>query len=448
MKYLQRVVWAKGMLLTPQHFQAHSNHVEDSLQFRFGASNFANWGLTDLRLDLEMLAKGELSVTSVSGILPDGSLLSCPGVDPVPLTRPFSTYFTQNTDLLDVHLALPVRLTGQNVAMSVAAPEDADGNTRYRSKIREVRDENGLDDDRPVAFAQRQISIVFGSKAKDGYAHVRIAQVRRTPTGFELNPDFIPPLLDVAASSTLMELLKRQVEILSQKSQTLSGVRSQRSGAAAFNLDQAQSFFLLQTVNTFLAEFTHMFNIRRGHPEPLYVAMLRLAGALGALPPGDDVRTLPAYDHDNLGVCFLALDKRIRDLVEAGVPSKCVSIPLKQSQRTWTGTFTDDSWLKNTQIYVAISANLGADEIIRRVPLLAKVASPDEIETMVRFATPGLTLRHLTPPGAIPFRPENQYFAVNQAGRLWDSVTRGRVLSLFLPPELAGAKPELFVLLP
>jgi type VI secretion system protein ImpJ len=48
MKNLRRVVWSKGMFLTPQHFQSQDEYFEDSLQFRFTGSNFANWGLLTL----------------------------------------------------------------------------------------------------------------------------------------------------------------------------------------------------------------------------------------------------------------------------------------------------------------------------------------------------------------------------------------------------------------
>ena len=50
MKNRNRVVWTKGMFLTPQHFQVQDQFFEDSLQFRAASSQFANWGVTELEI--------------------------------------------------------------------------------------------------------------------------------------------------------------------------------------------------------------------------------------------------------------------------------------------------------------------------------------------------------------------------------------------------------------
>ena len=58
MKNLHRVVWSKGMFLTPQHFQQQDLGWDELIHFRFNASNFANWGVHTLRIDEEALANG------------------------------------------------------------------------------------------------------------------------------------------------------------------------------------------------------------------------------------------------------------------------------------------------------------------------------------------------------------------------------------------------------
>ena len=41
----------------------------------------------------------------------------------------------------------------------------------------------------------------------------------------------------------------------------------------------------------------------------------------------------------------------------------------------------------------------------------------------------------------------NQYFMLSQQGWLWDQVQQKRSISLFIPPEIADAHPELLVIL-
>ena len=42
MKRQPRVVWTRGMFLSPQHFQSQDQYFSDLIQFRLAASNFAN----------------------------------------------------------------------------------------------------------------------------------------------------------------------------------------------------------------------------------------------------------------------------------------------------------------------------------------------------------------------------------------------------------------------
>lgn len=158
---------------------------------------------------------------------------------------------------------------------------------------------------------------------------------------------------------------------------------------------------------------------------------------------------MPQYNHDNLGPCFTALDDKIRTLLETVIPSKCISIPLHLVERSlWTGTVTNDEHFKNSAFFLAVSARIGIDEIIKRVPQLVKISPTDEIQNLIRLALPGLTLRHTpSPPAAITFKLNNQYFALNQTGRLWERIVQSRNISLFIPPDIVEAQPELLVVL-
>jgi type VI secretion system protein ImpJ len=246
-----------------------------------------------------------------------------------------------------------------------------------------------------------------------------------------------------------MGLLRRQIEILTTKSNSLSSSRRQRGQSLAdFNAGETANFWLLHTVNTNLPELSHIWSTRRGHPEALYVAMLRLAGALATFSLDLKAREVPAYNHDDLGACFTELDEKIRLLLETVVPSKCISIPLRMDRSIWSGTVTNDQYFKESQFFLAISARIGVDDLIKKVPQLVKVSPSDEIDNLIRRALPGLTLRHVpVPPPAVTFRLDNQYFSINQSGVLWERITQSRNISLFIPSEIASAKPELLVVL-
>jgi len=240
------------------------------------------------------------------------------------------------------------------------------------------------------------------------------------------------------------------LEILATKSATLSGPRRQRGKITAeFLPSETVNFWLLHTVNSYLPELKHIWKVKRGHPETAYVAMLRLAGALSTFSLETRPDNLPDYDHNDLGRCFTLLDRSIRDLMETVIPSKFVTVPLEPRDRfIWGGTVAEDQYFRDSQFYLAVSAGMGVDEVIRKVPQLVKVAAQDDIQRLVRSALPGLTLRHVqVPPAAIPIRLDNQYFLVNQSGALWDAIKLSRQIAVHAPGEIAEPRMEILIVL-
>jgi type VI secretion system protein ImpJ len=178
--------------------------------------------------------------------------------------------------------------------------------------------------------------------------------------------------------------------------------------------------------------------------------MLRLAGALSSFSPEANLGDLPDYDHDNLGPCFTELDARLRDLLETVLPTKCVVIQLESAGKLiWSGTITDDRYLRNSQCYLAVSARIAIDELIGKFPRLAKLSSPVEIDRLVQRSLPGVSLRHTpAPPPAVPVKMDHQYFSLGQSGALWEGVTQSRTINVFVPGEIASPKLELVIVLP
>ncbi|HEY1755876.1 MAG TPA: type VI secretion system baseplate subunit TssK [Bryobacteraceae bacterium] len=450
MKRQPRVVWTKGMFLSPQHFQAQDSYFEDLVHSRFGASHFANYGVTQIGIDAEALSNGVFKLTAARGILPDGEAFDMPESDELPPSREVARHWPSSDETLDVYLSLPERrLNARNVTLPGQRDSSGPADTRYVSETRMMPDGNQGSDEKPVQVGLKSFRLLFGTEFRDGYGSIRLAQLERSPTGTPtLRAAFVPPCLDLAASDYLLNLLRRQVEILLTKSSSLSAPRRERGkAAAAFSASETDKFWLLHTVNSYLPELRHIFKTRRGHPEAAFVAMLRLAGALSTFSleggPGD----LPDYDHDNLGPCFRALDAHIRDLMEIVIPSKYVSIPLTLTDRfVWSGSVQDDTLFKTGQFYLAVSAKMGVGDLIQKVPIYLKMAAPDDMERVVRNALAGVNLIHsqVVPP-AIPMKLDNQYFQINRTGPLWERIVMSRRISVFAPSEIVEPKMEVVV---
>src|ERR1700739_79281 len=93
MRKRHRVVWTKGMFLTPQQFQTQDQFFEDSVQFRWAASQFAHWGVTDLDIDSAALSNRLFRLGKCTGIMPDGEPLDMPDTDDLPPSRSITEHF-------------------------------------------------------------------------------------------------------------------------------------------------------------------------------------------------------------------------------------------------------------------------------------------------------------------------------------------------------------------
>jgi type VI secretion system protein ImpJ len=450
MKHLQRVVWSKGMFLTPQHFQAQDEYFEQHLHFRATAASSCNWGLTGLAIDLEALSNGIFTIRHCRGILPDGLTFNIPEADEPPPGREVAEHFAPTDPELDVFLALPEsRTRGKNVTVVNGQASRTDIGTRYIGETRMVLDESGGLEQKPVQVATKNFRLVFAGESLDGSAFIRLARITRSPAGtYILRSEFIPPALSLDTSDYLLLMLRRLIELLAAKSGALSSMRRQAGRSLAeFGHSDTANFWLLHTANTYLPQLKHLWIARRRHPELMYLMMLGLAGALSTFSLDEQARNLPDYDHDNLGGCFTELDEKIRILLETAIPSKCISIPLSLTEKSiWTGEIKDERYFKKTQFYLSVGAQMTVDEVIKQVPKLMKASSPAEIQRLVRNALPGISLRHVpVPPSAIPVKLTRQYFSLNQSGVLWDGVVKAQRASIFVPDEIA--KPELELLI-
>jgi type VI secretion system protein ImpJ len=448
MRQLQPVLWTKGVLLQPQHLQTQDRFLENLLEFQLSTLAVYPWGFSRLEIDREALAGGALALSAAAGILPDGLLFDLPQSDPPPSPRPLEGCWGPDQESLDVYLAIPeYRLGGYNVS---AVPQDR--HTRYAAEVLMRRDENTGLLEKPIQVARKNLRLLVQGESLEGNSVLRAARVLRTPTGgYQLDPQFVPPLIDIQASEYLLSIARRLVEILSTRSTALAGLRRQKNlSLAEFGISDVASFWLLYTINGHLPLFRHLYESRRGHPSVLYSAMVALAGALTTFSATLHPRQLPSYDHENLSACIADLDEKLRHLLETVVPKNFVSLPLRLVQPSIYATAIDqDRYLRAPQIYLAVSAESTPADVMKRVPQLVKISSHEGLDRLIRQALPGVGLTHVpNPPSAIPVKRSHEYFLLGQSGPEWEAVARARNLSAYVTADMPDPQLELVLILP
>lgn len=452
MNYLSRVVWSEGMYLGPHHFQAQSRYFEDSTRFTVSSLWFEPWGLVGAQFDAEALKNGTVSLVHARGIFPDGLVFHMPESDALPEARNIADLFPPVRDQVTVMLAVAPR---RPEGMNTATPEDAapeNGAARYRAEVRMLRDETTGRDEKPVHIGRKNIRLRLDTEPFEDLITLPIARITRDGSGhFVFDPAFIPPCVEISASERLMALLGRLIEILEDKSARFSRAApgGKERSWAEFSTREIANFWLLHTVNAALAPLRHHYVSKRGHPENLFVEMLRLGGALCTFAFESHPRELPLYDHRNLEKSFGELDQHIRTHLETIVPTQYIDIPLaKRADYFYEAEVTDQRCLDRARWIFAVRSQVSEPEVIAKAPQLIKLCSKQFVPQLVKRALPGLALTHLpAPPAAIPVKADFQYFSVSRTGPCWDHIVQTRQIGLYVPGDLPDPSVELLIVL-
>ncbi len=453
MKYLSRVVWSEGMYLAPHHFQVQSRYFEDSIRFTAASLWFQAYGLIGGELDGEALVNGTVSVLHARGIFPDGLAFHMPESDMLPAARNIAELFPVARDKVTVLLAVPPRRPeGLNCLAADGNDYAANGEApRFYAEPKLLFDETTGRDEKPVHLGRKNIQILLDTETEADLVTLPIARVMRAGSGhFVYDPEFVPPCLEISGSKRLMDMLGRLIDILTDKSTMFArGKQGENKSWVEFSTRDIANFWLLHTVNSALAPLRHQYLTKRGHPEELFVEMLRLGGALCTFALDSHPRTLPLYAHDKLDECFGALDEHIRRHLETIVPTQYLTIPLtKTANYLYTGEVTDQRVLGASRWIFGIGSTAGEVEIISRTPKVVKMCSQEFVPRLVQRALPGMGLTHLpVAPSTIPANVDRQYFSVSKAGPCWDHIVLTRKIGIYVPGELPDAALELLVIL-
>jgi type VI secretion system protein ImpJ len=440
MRRIRKVVWSEGMFLTPHLFQQADDYHESLLGLRVGALSPFPWGLTELTIDREGLANGQVTVLRCGGIMPDGLAIQIPEGDAAPETRTIKPHFSPTVDRVDIYLAIPAaRPEGVNVRTAPGGGRPV----RYQAEVVRVPDEAGEANEGEVPLCRKNFRLIFSGESLDDTAWIKIGAATRTASGsFELDEAYVAPAVTLSASGKLTAILRALLELLAAKGTALS---QQRRHIADFGASDMGNFWLLHTVNSSIPLLSHFANTPGRHPEQLYAALAQLAGQLSTFALEADPRELPAYDHLDLGHTFAELERKIRFLLETVIPTRYVVIPLERTRDfLHIGRIEDERLLKTAQFYLGAHAQVAAGRLIGEIPAKAKISSPDQINDLIGRAVPGVELVHEpVPPTAIPAKTGFKYFHLSAHGRSWEAIGRAKALALYLPDEFPEMKLEL-----
>ncbi|HZS62677.1 MAG TPA: type VI secretion system baseplate subunit TssK [Gemmatimonadaceae bacterium] len=438
-----KILWREGMHLAQHHFQSQSRYVEDCIATALSQSFFTPYGVAGCELDRDALRNGTAALIFARGLMPDGTPFQMPDGDPLPPPRDIRDTFSPATDSHKLLLTLPAyKPNSANLA--------ADNNgARFRPISTVQRDDLTGTDEKSVTLAGRNFRLILDSEAGEDAIALPVALVRRDGKGgFQYDTDYIPPSLQIGSCEPLAALVQRIVDVLDSRGDAIASNRGS-AGPAEFASREVANFWLLHAIRSAVAVLRHQAAARRIHPEQVYVELARLSGALCTFALESHPRDLPLYNHEDLAGCLGQLHDHIRAHLELIVPNSLVTVPLALTGPSLhTGAIPDRRAFEDASWILGIRADIGAADLIGRVPRLVKMCSAKFTMELVKRQFPGLTLTHLpVPPSPIVPRGEMQYFSVTRSGPCWDTLRQTNEAGVYVPDALPNASVELSIIL-
>ncbi len=441
MKPIQRVVWSEGMLVSPQHMQQQDLYHERLLDERISALSPYRWGVVSAEVDAGALGSGQLRVTKFVGVLPDGLYLAFESKDPeAPATRPIAEHFPPAQAICEVFLGVQKEREG---VPSVSTEQAGAGSTkaaraRFRAASRPVADMTGDAADMAMAFARRNIVVLFGDEPRDDYDAIKIAEIVRDGTGAFLNGEaYIPPVLRVDASPFLMGGIRRLLALMVAKQRQLAGNRNQRSGATIdFNSGDVTRFLQLSAINGGIPMLSYAATNGEISPTQLYLAVIQVVGQLATFSSEVEPWNLPAFAHADLRGTFEELFARATALLRTTVREGFMSVPLELNQSIYLGKVDDERVATATHLLLSIRAEMPDDQVAQKLPGLCKISSQAQLPQVLRSAaTPGVPVQVThRPPAEIAVRAGVTYFQLNLGSEYWKNIVQEKTVAIYLAP--------------
>jgi len=436
-----RIIWSEGMLLTPQHFQQQTRYLENLIHRKPTSLSPYGWGFSELTIASDPLETGKLNLLSCKGVLPDGTVFDVPGNDPMP--EPLDIPEGLSNTL--IFLGVPFR----EANMVESGYKKTHQSYRYHIAHTEILDN--------VADSKQNADVQIGELALrlltihddlDNYSAMPVALIKETQSSKKiiLEKNFIPPCLELQASSVLMAHVEKIYELLYHRAEMLSyRLTDTQQSATAEIID----FILLQLVNRFEGILNHIKEEKTIHPRSFYELLLGLMNELATFTKQNrrPIKVDP-YKHDQLVETFKPLIDEICRSLSTVLEQNSQAIHLeKQQYGIWVGQILEPELLDNSNFVLAVYADMPAETVRQDLPKHIKVAPVEQIRTLVSRALPGIDIQPMpVAPRQIPYHANFSYFLLNRQHEYWSFLKKSGGIAFHVGGSFPGLKLELWAI--
>lgn len=443
MTWTNKVIWAEGMFLQPQHFQQHDRWLQQQAQARFNATAPYGWGFSALTLDSAALALGKIALQEARGVMPDGLAFDIPGQDAAPPA------FDVPPDARDELVVLVLTLQRAGVAETDAEGDASSMPPRFLAAEVEVGDTNVTGQrTAPLQVGRVNLRIMLARDAGDGLCTLGLARVveRRADNKVTLDTQYIPPTLHAPANETLASHLRELHGLLHQRGEALAARLAQPGRAG---VGEIADFLLLECINRQEPLFAQLRQVSLLHPCQLYFIGVSLAGDLGTFGDRRRPPALPAYVHDDPARCFKPLMDALRQQLSMVMEQTALPIELQDRKYGLRVAIIPDVELQRTaQFVLAVASQMPGDALRARFPTQVKIGTVERIRDLVQLQLPGVGIRPLpVAPRQIPYHAGFNYFELETQGNaMWKQLESSGGLAMHIAGDFPGLELEFWAI--
>ncbi|MFV0475140.1 MAG: type VI secretion system baseplate subunit TssK [Pikeienuella sp.] len=440
MKTENRVAWTEGMFLRVQHFQQADRWADRLVRDKTEPLSPYPWGLIEISVDRAALGIGRFALTSIRGILRDGTPFSAP--DQCDLPAPVA--LAKGASDMLVHLTLPMRRPG--------APEfSPDGAATAARMIRNDFDSDDANADTDfsatIDVGRLALGLKLETDERAGFETLPIARITevRADLTVVLDPLMIPPALSMVASPRLQGFLTELLGLVRHRAEAIArraGDPSLRGSA------EIGDYLMLQTLNRAEPALAHLNGqAAQIHPESVYRVFVTLAGELATFTTESRLPTrFPAYDHLDPAATFEPVMDDLRRSLSAVLDQSAVLIPLQQRRHgVRVGMLADAGLKADSGLVLTARADMPQENLRRMLPNQIKIGPVERISELVNVALTGVRIRPMpVAPRQLAFRAGTVYFELETEGDIWQAVLSSGTIAIHLAAEFPGLELELW----
>jgi type VI secretion system protein ImpJ len=433
-----KVVWSEGMFLRPQHFQQHDRYVERLVRSRVSGITPCSFGITELKINRELLIGGKFGVAQCRGVLPDGTPFDivADGNHPVPLE------LGANVRNELIYLTLPEQQPGQAEVASNGHDSLA---ARFGASTYRAFDAiAGSDTSADLEIGKLRLRYALESSERAGYVSLGLARVVevRSDKAVILDERYIPPTLSCAAVPALAGFATELQGLLHHRGEELAGRVAGGAGEIA-------NFLLLQVVNRYEPLLSHYCSLAELHPQTLFATLVEIAGELATFTARNKRATaFPEYRHDDLQQCFAPVMADLRRSLSAVIDQTAIPIPIQERQYgIRVAILPDKKLLADAGFVLAVKADVQVEFVRQNFPRQTTVGPVEQIARLVNAGVRGIPMRPLpVAPREIPFHAGTIYFELDRANALWNDLKTSGGFAFHIGGDFPGLAMEFWAI--